>query len=551
MRRYGFAAEAAAVARDISRAASHFLLNQLLPGGALWRVAARRHEDFPVQYLGANVPQAWAAGTPFLLLQAMLGLQQDAPRGKLNVDPALPDWLPDVTLTDLRLGRQRFDIRFWRDGKDTLFKVLTGKRDLRWSGRASRYPQARRNEHDRRYLDHTPWIDDRWFPAVAGAVAATSSAKRALAQGGATERLAYVGCYTPPGEGIVLYRVNADTGAMTQVKVFSGISNPSWIALDPLHRVLYAVNEDEPSGGVSAFAVDHASGDLEANQQSGFCTASGPVTSAFIHPASSCWWRITVLETSLCSQFLPTAALRDPTDMESDTGPLEPGQSGRQPSRQFRAQRSYRAEDAHDPDRSFRAVRHRQRCRSRQDADLDTGSANRRAGARRPRPSVPSTPGSAPRHFAFLPNGRIFYNLLARAGRYRYRRGLRSKTGAMKEKQSISGATQRLRGQQPVLGTCGLSGLPRFVYAAARRARRHRRARGECRRRTDMGERSTGAHADYPRSFAIDPAGRFLFACNQKGDAVTSFQIDPHSGGLTFTGQFVAVGAPVTMTFLS
>jgi hypothetical protein len=59
----------------------------------------------------------------------MLGLQQDAPRGKLYVDPALPDWLPDVTLTDLRLGRRRFDIRFWRDGKNTLFKVLTGKRN--------------------------------------------------------------------------------------------------------------------------------------------------------------------------------------------------------------------------------------------------------------------------------------------------------------------------------------------------------------------------------------------------------------------------------------
>lgn len=63
-----------------------------------------------MQYLGANVPQAWAAGTPFMLLQAMLGLQQDAPRGMLFVDPALPD----VTLTDLRLGRRRFDIRFWR-----------------------------------------------------------------------------------------------------------------------------------------------------------------------------------------------------------------------------------------------------------------------------------------------------------------------------------------------------------------------------------------------------------------------------------------------------
>jgi hypothetical protein len=61
-------------------------------------------------------------------LQAMLGVQQDAPRGK-HVDPALPDWLPDVTLADLRLGRRRFDIRFWRDGKDTVFKVLKGKPD--------------------------------------------------------------------------------------------------------------------------------------------------------------------------------------------------------------------------------------------------------------------------------------------------------------------------------------------------------------------------------------------------------------------------------------
>jgi glycogen debranching enzyme len=126
MRRYGFAAEAAAVARDISGAASHFLLNQL---PELYAGLQRDPTSFPVQYLGANVPQAWAAGAPFMLLQAMLGLQQDAPRGKLYVDPALPDWLPDVTLTDLRLGRRRFDIRFRRDGKSTIFKVLKGNSD--------------------------------------------------------------------------------------------------------------------------------------------------------------------------------------------------------------------------------------------------------------------------------------------------------------------------------------------------------------------------------------------------------------------------------------
>jgi hypothetical protein len=126
MRGYGFASEAAAVARDISGAAGHFLLNQL---PELYAGLQRDPTSFPVQYLGANVPQAWAAGAPFMLLQAMLGLQQDAPRGKLYVDPALPNWLPDVTLFGLRLGKRRFDIRFWRDRNDTAFEVLSGKRD--------------------------------------------------------------------------------------------------------------------------------------------------------------------------------------------------------------------------------------------------------------------------------------------------------------------------------------------------------------------------------------------------------------------------------------
>ncbi len=122
-RRYGFAAEAAAIARSISGAASHFLMNQL---PELYAGLQRDANSFPVQYVGANVPQAWAAGTPFVLLQAMLGILPDGPNGKVYVDPALPNWLPDVTLYDLRLGRRVFDVRFWRDGTDTKFEVLRG-----------------------------------------------------------------------------------------------------------------------------------------------------------------------------------------------------------------------------------------------------------------------------------------------------------------------------------------------------------------------------------------------------------------------------------------
>ncbi len=122
-RRYGFAAEAARIARDISEAASHFLLHQL---PELYSGVARDGANFPVQYLGANVPQAWAAGSCFALLQAMLGIQQDAPNDRLYVDPHLPEWLPDVTLLDLRVGRRHLDIRFRRVGEKTVWEVLRG-----------------------------------------------------------------------------------------------------------------------------------------------------------------------------------------------------------------------------------------------------------------------------------------------------------------------------------------------------------------------------------------------------------------------------------------
>ncbi len=122
-KRYGFVAEAALIAHDISYAASHFLLNQV---PELYAGIQRDGTSFPVQFLGANVPQAWAAGSVFALLQAMLGILPDAPRGILYVDPHLPDWLPDVTLIDLRMGQRELDIRFWRDGETTRFEVLRG-----------------------------------------------------------------------------------------------------------------------------------------------------------------------------------------------------------------------------------------------------------------------------------------------------------------------------------------------------------------------------------------------------------------------------------------
>jgi glycogen debranching enzyme len=125
-KRYGFGAEAARIARDISEAGGHFLLNQL---PELYTAIERDETSFPVQYLGANIPQAWAAGSVFTLMQAMLGFMPDAPRGKLYIDPLLPHWLPDLTVMDLRIGQRKFDIRFWRENDETRFEVLQGDRE--------------------------------------------------------------------------------------------------------------------------------------------------------------------------------------------------------------------------------------------------------------------------------------------------------------------------------------------------------------------------------------------------------------------------------------
>src|SRR5204863_4347748 len=120
---YGFSEQVARIAQGISFAESHFRLNQL---PELYIALERDETNFPVQYIGANVPQAWAAGSVFMLTQALLGFLPDAPRNKLYVDPSLPVWLSDLTMRDLRVGKHKLDIRFWREGEQTAVEVIRG-----------------------------------------------------------------------------------------------------------------------------------------------------------------------------------------------------------------------------------------------------------------------------------------------------------------------------------------------------------------------------------------------------------------------------------------
>ncbi len=126
-KRYGFAAEAARIARGISEAAS-FFSNSRLP--EVYAGIEEQPGTFPVQYFQANVPQAWAAGSIFQLLQAILGLLADAPNKRLYVNPDLPKWLPEITLREVSVGNASVDLRFWRDGDQTRWDASVQAGDI-------------------------------------------------------------------------------------------------------------------------------------------------------------------------------------------------------------------------------------------------------------------------------------------------------------------------------------------------------------------------------------------------------------------------------------
>jgi glycogen debranching enzyme len=69
---------------------------------------------FPAFYHQACSPQAWSASAVFCMLQAVLGLYPYAPLNMLLVDPHMPEWLPEITLENLRVGDAGVTIRFYR-----------------------------------------------------------------------------------------------------------------------------------------------------------------------------------------------------------------------------------------------------------------------------------------------------------------------------------------------------------------------------------------------------------------------------------------------------
>ena len=357
---------------------------------------------------------------------------------------------------------------------------------------------------------------------------------------GPGQLLVYVGTYTrgAKSKGIYIYRMDLASGVLTAIGAAEGTENPSFLAIHPDHRFLYAANETskfqgKASGAVTAFSLEAKTGRLTLlNQQpSG---GSGPC-----HLVVDRWGK-NVLVANYGSGSVAVLPIQKDGRLASPSCSIQHQGSSVDPRRQ-------RGPHAHsvnlDAANRFAFV-----------ADLGLDKVliyrfNADQGSLTPNqpPSVSLKPGSGPRHFALHPNGRFAYvinEIDSTLTALRYR----AEEGELSALQTVSTLPEPVAGNSTADVHVHPSG--RFLYGSNRG---HDSIAifaidAESGRLSAVGHESTQGKT--PRNFALDPTGQYLLAANQASDTIVVFRIDQNAGKLTPTGQIVNVPSPVCVKMI-
>lgn len=349
----------------------------------------------------------------------------------------------------------------------------------------------------------------------------------------------YIGTYTgPKSKGIYAYRYDATSGKLESIGLAGEMIRPSFLAVHPNQRFLYAVselgNDGKQNGSITAFAIDRKSGALSrlntvSSGGGGSCHLVVDKTGRSLVVANYGSGSVAAFAVN------PDGSLRGPTALIQHSG------SSVDRNRQ-------RGPHAHavvlSPDNRFVFV---------PDLGLDQiriyrlDAAN--AGLSPNDPSFVSTkPGSGPRHFAFSPNGRFAYSV-HEMGSLVTVWGYSPASGRLHEVQTISTLPADFHGENNS-AEIEVNSTGTFLYASNRG---HDSItvfaiEPQSGRLTVVEHVSTGGRT--PRNFKIDPTGRYLFAANQDTNNIVIFRIDPQTGRLAPTGQMLDVQSPVCVQFV-
>jgi 6-phosphogluconolactonase len=349
----------------------------------------------------------------------------------------------------------------------------------------------------------------------------------------------YVGTYTSgKSEGIYLYRLKLSSGELKHVATTKGVKDPSFLALAPSRRYLYAVNEVEEfagkkSGALSAFAMDQRTGELRLlNQQPSLggapCYVIVDGTGRFVLVANYAGGNVAVLPVR------SDGSLGEASDVKQDLGSS------------INAERQ-EGPHAHcivlDPANRFAYA-----------CDLGTDKImifrfDARRGKLIPNttPSVQVKPGAGPRHLTFHPGGEYAYvinELHATVTAF----AQDQVRGNLKEVQTVPTLSKDFTGEN-TSADIHVSPDGRFLYCSNRGHDSIAAFKIDPRNGTltFIAHESTGGKT--PRNFAIDPTGTFLLVANQNSDNVITFRRDRKTGRLSATGHVAQVPSPVCLKF--
>lgn len=361
-----------------------------------------------------------------------------------------------------------------------------------------------------------------------------------------TKYFVYIGTYTENGsesKGIYAYRFDSATGRLTPIGLAAEATNPSFLAVHPNGRFVYAVNEvsnykGEKSGAVTAFAINYATGKLALLNQVATnggdpCYITVDKTGKFVLVANYAGGSIAVFP------VLKDGRLGGMATFVQHTG------HGTNPKRQ-------EGPHAHSidmsPDNRFAIV---------DDLGLDQTLVYRFGDSASLTPDrrliytrmAKANDGAGPRHFAFHPNGKFGYVINEMQSTVTAF-GYDAADGALHPLQTVSTLPKDFV-KENTAAEVEVDPSGEFLYASNRGHDSIAVFAVDANQGTLSPVEYVSTKGESPRSFEIAPGGSLLFAANEKSDNIVLFRINAQTGRLTPTGRVLEIAQPVCVKFVA
>jgi 6-phosphogluconolactonase len=355
--------------------------------------------------------------------------------------------------------------------------------------------------------------------------------------------LVFVGTYTQQGsasKGIYAYRFDSDTAEITSLGLVAETINPSFVAVHPNGRFLYAVNEvqnykGQRSGAVSAFAIDRTTGKLTLlnevpSRGADPCYVSLDKNGNYVLVANYTGGSIAAFPVLEDGRLGEASALVQRT--------------GHGPNRERQEAPHAHSVDL-SPDNRFALV---------DDLGSDQLAVYRFDSAKGSlTPNDPAfaklEPGAGPRHFALHPDGKFGYVINELHSTVTVF-GYHGMTGTLHSLQTISTIPKDFAKHNDD-AEVQVHPSGKFLYASNRGHDSIAVFAIDPSKGTLTLIEHVSTQGKTPRNFEIDPTGSFLFAANQESNNIIIFRINKQNGRLTPAGKELKISAPVCVKFLA